>query len=553
MAKTRLIFGEWTPDQPGVSGSVTEAVNCYPVANGYAPLNQVEPYPNEDVVASETLLNAFAGKFAGQNTLFAASATKIFKFDSGNNSYVDISKAGGYSATAWDITQFGPKMILANGVSKLQSFSLAGSSVFADLSADAPTAKYVTVVRDFVVAASVAGAESTVYWSDINDETDWTPAASSQADSQILPDGGDITGLSGGEYGLVFLERAIYRMTYAGSPFFFQFDAISRSIGCISAGSIAQLADKTYFLADDGFYVCNGQTVAPIGAEKVNRWFFDNAAPNLIQTKMSATIDPVRSIIIWTVPTNEGNKLIIYNAQVDKWSYSEEEITSLSYLLTSSATLESLDKISITPGENTISGTYVRSGTTVTVTATAHKLETGAYVYFNATTGGAADDFYQITRVDANSFTLTTVATGTITTSDCVISLPSIDNLTASLDDRAYAGGTWFLGGVFNNQIYGFTGDLQQAYITSNDIDVGRSMISLAKPIVDAGSADVAVASRVLLADTISYGNFVHADAENRVSLRSNGYYHRIRVKPVGNNWKTVVGTEIEYFNQGGR
>jgi hypothetical protein len=553
MAKTRLVFGEWTPDQPGVTGSVTDALNCYPVANGYASLNKVQPYPNADIVAGETLLNAFSGKFASQNTLFAASATKLYRFDSGNNEYDDISKAGGYSALAWDITQFGPKMILANGINKLQAYNLAGGTTFGDLSADAPTAKYVTVVRDFVVAGNVAGAESTVYWCDINNETNWTASASSQADSQVLPDGGDITGVSGGEYGLIFLERAIYRMTYSGSPFFFQFDAISRAIGCISNGSIAQLADKTYFLADDGFYMCNGQTVTPIGAEKVNRWFFENAAPDLLTTQMSATIDPIRSLIIWIVPTNSGNKLLIYNAQVNKWSYSNESLESLNYLLTSSATLESLDKISITPGQNTQSGTYTQSTTTVTVTLTAHKLQTGAYIYFNATSGGATDGFYQITVTDANTFTFTETISATITTSNCVISLPSIDNLTASLDDRAYAGGTWFLGGVKTNQIYGFTGGRQDASISSNDIDIGRSLITLAKPIVDGGSANVSVASRVLLGDTVNYGNQVAADAENRASLRSNGNYHRIRVQPTGTGWKTIVGVDIEYATQGTR
>ncbi len=70
-----------------------------------------------------------------------------------------------------------------------------------------------TVVRDFVVAANVGGEESRVYWSDINDETDWTPSTASQSDSQLIPDGGDIIGLAGGEYGLVFLERAIYRIS----------------------------------------------------------------------------------------------------------------------------------------------------------------------------------------------------------------------------------------------------------------------------------------------------------------------------------------------------
>jgi len=30
MAKQKILLGEWLPDQPGVTGSVTEATNCYP-------------------------------------------------------------------------------------------------------------------------------------------------------------------------------------------------------------------------------------------------------------------------------------------------------------------------------------------------------------------------------------------------------------------------------------------------------------------------------------------------------------------------------------------
>ena len=134
------------------------------------------------------------------------------------------------------------------------SASQTVSSTTITATGNAPTARFVTVVRDFVVAGYVAGEESRVYWSDINNELNWVASASSQSDSQYLPDGGNITGLAGGEYGLVFLERAIYRMTYSGSPFFFQFDAISRTLGCISAGSIAQFGGVTYFLADDGLY-----------------------------------------------------------------------------------------------------------------------------------------------------------------------------------------------------------------------------------------------------------------------------------------------------------
>ena len=61
--------------------------------------------------------------------------------------------------------------------------------------------------------------------------------------------------------------------------------------------------------------------------------------------------------------------------------------------------------------------TYARSGTT-TVTKTAHGLITGDVIgiHFATGTGGTATDgTYTITRVDANTFTLTDINTGTIT------------------------------------------------------------------------------------------------------------------------------------------
>lgn len=62
--------------------------------------------------------------------------------------------------------------------------------------------------------------------------------------------------------------------------------------------------------------------------------------------------------------------------------------------------------------------TYGRSGATVTVSSTAHGLVTGDVRGFDfaAGTGGTATNGnYTITRVDANSFTLTDINSGTIT------------------------------------------------------------------------------------------------------------------------------------------
>ena len=60
------------------------------------------------------------------------------------------------------------------------------------------------------------------------------------------------------------------------------------------------------------------------------------------------------------------------------------------------------------------SGTYARSGTTVTLTRNGHGLETNDYIYADFISGGATDNFYQVTKVDANVVTLTDSASGTI-------------------------------------------------------------------------------------------------------------------------------------------
>ena len=78
----------------------------------------------------------------------------------------------------------------------------------------------------------------------------------------------------------------------------------------------------------------------------------------------------------------------------------------------------------------TSSVTYGRSGTTVTITKTAHGLSTGAVVgiHFATGTGGSATDGnYTITVTDANTFTLVDINTGTITASPAAIYVSGVN------------------------------------------------------------------------------------------------------------------------------
>jgi hypothetical protein len=71
--------------------------------------------------------------------------------------------------------------------------------------------------------------------------------------------------------------------------------------------------------------------------------------------------------------------------------------------------------------------------------------------------------------------------------------------------------------------------------------------------VIDNGSANVAIASRTLLNQVPTYGDYVSASSENRVSLRSGGKYHRLSIVPTGTQWSNAIGIDIEITGQGTR
>lgn len=475
MAISKVTFTEWLPDQPGVVGALTNAKNVFPKAVGYGAFPEEEDY---SLAASETLNSVTAGIDASGNTkVIAGGSTKLFLLDSSDLSLDNVSGTTYNSTTRWKFTQFGDYLIAANGQDTLQYAELSSTISFQDLDASAPTARLITVVRDFVVAGNTNTAGNQVVWSGINNPNTWGNTAITQADNQIIPDGGEVRGITGGEFGLILLEKSIVRMSYVGSPIIFQFDNIARNLGCYESNSVAQWQGVTYWLADDGFYACNGESIEAIGAEKVNRFFFDTLQESTIET-MSAAVDPFRALIIWGYPTIDDNyRLLIYHIPTKRWSYVDTNVNGISEMATPGITLEGLDAFSA-----------------------------------------------------------------------------SLDALQTSLDSRQWQGGKLLVAGVEGSKIITFTGSSKSGLITSADLETGAnmSMVTLVKPIVDNGSASIAVDSRMNLSEAVSFGDATAADSENRVGIRSLGRYHRVRVIPSG-NWTTAIGFEVDIQQAGGR
>jgi hypothetical protein len=497
-------------------------------------------YSINDVVTVDASNNVFDGSY----TITTVPTSTTFTYAKVNANITSAAATGTVIGTAytgtyrWQFLQFGSYALATNGSNKVQYYDINTSSYFGDLAASAPVAKYITAVRDFVVCANISAGTypSRVTWSDINDPTDWTAGGASQSDFQELPDGGDITGITGGEFGIVFLEKSIVRMSYIGSPLFFQFDTISRNVGCIEGGSIAQYSGITYFLSDDGFYSCNGQQITGIGAEKVDRYFFNNANIGDIDS-ISAAVDPERNLVIWNYATVSGNRaLLIYNFETQKWCEADTDVDYLSTLATTGTSLDGIDTAyNLTAGSFVVGKSYtIRSVGTTSFTSI------GAV----ANTVGVL-------------FTATGVGSGTGVAIDMAASaaaLKTIDSLTTTLDDRLYKGGKFLFGGVRDTKIITFTGTNATANIITNDLEYGyNSVVTLIRPSVDSGSASVSVASRRMLDDTITYGTAVTASQEDRCAVRSAGRYHRVSLTPTGANWFSAIGMDIDYSTQGTR
>jgi hypothetical protein len=525
-----------------VSKSAARTISNVALTSNVATITtaSAHKYSTGDSVTVDASNNVFDGTYV----ITATPTATTFTYAKVNANITSAAATGTVIAPnytsiyRWQFIQFGNYAIATNGSEKVQYYDVTSSSYFGDLAATAPVAKFVTVVRDFVVCANIGAGTNParVTWSDINDSQDWTAGAASQSDFQELPDGGDITGIVGGEFGIVFLEKAIVRMSYIGSPLFFQFDTISRNVGCIEGGSVAQYSGVTYFLADDGFYSCNGQQVTPIGAEKIDRFFFNNANIGDIDS-ISSSIDPERNLVIWNYTNVSGaRELLIYNFQTQKWCSADTDVDYLGTLATTGTSLEGIDT-----AYNTTAGSFV-----ATKQYTIRSVGTTDYTLIGA-----------VANTVGVLFTATGVGSGTGVAIDMAASaaaLKTIDTLVTTMDDRLYKGGKFIFGGVRDAKIITFTGTNATASITTNDLEYGyNSVLTLIRPSVDNGSASVSVASRRMLDDTITFGSSVSASEEDRCAVRSAGRYHRVNFVPTGANWFSAIGMDIDYSEQGTR
>lgn len=336
-----LKFGPWTPDLPERDNpGLVVAKNALPLATGYSSVNGTSVYGS---ALSAQCLGAISGKDISDNTYnFAGDATKLYQL--GSAAWADVSVGGGYSTASggqWEFTVFGNRIVATNYDNVPQSFVMGTSSAFANLGGSPPNAKHIATVRNFVVLGDtndgVGGhVNNRIWWSGLNNAETWTASQSTQAGSQDLASGGKVKAIIGGEYGSVFMENSLYRMTYVGAPLIWQFDEIEGARGTTSAKSCVKNGNLVAYAGIDGFYMWDGSQSIPIGNKQINSFFFQDIDPNYVD-RVIGVYDPYRELIFWSYVSLElggtnNNRLIVFNRSRDsatRWTIIDESLETL--------------------------------------------------------------------------------------------------------------------------------------------------------------------------------------------------------------------------------
>ncbi|UFW75516.1 hypothetical protein [Bradyrhizobium sp. WU425] len=351
-----IAAGDYRPDVSDYLGTASRNVlNVVPRGDGYGPFSSFSAYTSALPAACRG--GFYALKSDGSVVTFAGTSTKLYQLNNTNYSWTDVSKAAGtYSALSstaqWQFAQFGNLVFATQANTVLQVFDLSSSTAFADCAGSPPQAAYIAVIGRFLVLFGLLSNPYRIQWSGLNATTTWTSGTNS-SDFQDFPDGGVVRGGAGGEYGVVFQDQAIRRMSYvAGAPYIFQIDRITQDKGLYAPYSIIRAGEKIFFYAGQGFHKIEpGGVPEPIGREKVDRTFSADLDKGNLQLFIGAA-DPRSTRIYWAYKSAAGaigtayDKVIGYDFLLERFfpvSMAGEYLLGMSQ---SGITLEALDSIS---------------------------------------------------------------------------------------------------------------------------------------------------------------------------------------------------------------
>lgn len=326
--KVDFPFGPWLPDAPDYKNpGLTVCDNVYAINGAYDPIKSL-------VATGETVTGDVRGvkRFDlpdGTPVICVGTTTDLFVIR-GSTVYASSLSLSLSDGDYWSFDQLNHSIYAVCETSGLYRLaSIFTDNTFSANAGSPPKAAVLDVVGDFLMLGNLTDIDSSdqpyrVRWSGFNNPTaDWVTDIGRQSGYVDMPAKyGEVTGIAGGKFDLIFQRNAISRIWYTGGPTVFAKEVIEDERGCPARKSIARVGGDIYFLAHDGFCRTDGSGVEVISSDLVWQWFQDNLNKGFLKFTQAA-VDWANRSIVWSFYPDgfeEYRRQIIYNWGLQRWT-----------------------------------------------------------------------------------------------------------------------------------------------------------------------------------------------------------------------------------------
>ena len=341
-------FGNWQPDRPSYDNDGTSNVrNVLPRGRGYGPFKDFVSFSNALTARCQGAIST--KDKSGNIRIFAGDATKLYRQTGATFSDVSRLAGGAYAVGAtdfWDFTLYNDNLVAVNIADDPQVFALATDSNFSALSGSPPKAKHCATVREFAVLGNLVGFPNRLHWCGSGNLTNWT-VGSGESDRQDIYEGGPINRIIGGEYGVIFQDHGITRMSRVGGSLIFQLDKVETNRGTLYGRSVIPVGANIYYLDHEGFMVFDGQQSRPIGAEAYDKTIVDQINA-FYPGRIIGAVDPKNHFVCWIFVSNSASlvgipdKMLVYNYVTNRASIIHINLEYILSLFTTGTDLDTM-------------------------------------------------------------------------------------------------------------------------------------------------------------------------------------------------------------------
>lgn len=234
--------------------------------------------------------------------------------------------SGNYSeATTWSLDNWGEYLVACSSSDGVLYEWQLDTGLNGVAISNAPTSCLGLVVTPerFLFALGAGGNPRKVAWSDREDNTTWTAAATNEAGDKELQTAGQIMqGINTRGQTVVLTDQDAHAATYLGPPFVYGFERVGTSCGSVSRKAGVSVDAGVFWMSKRGFYRYAGGSVEEIPCDVADYVF--GSLNTSQRSKIYGVSNAQFGEVWWFYPSSsatECDRYVVYDYREGHWTF----------------------------------------------------------------------------------------------------------------------------------------------------------------------------------------------------------------------------------------